>query len=170
MIANKRTNRSILRHRFLTVPGLGEAARWKQGGHYTRLGNQEAASSEYHIVRDFDPVDGDKIEIFSVKFGDGFSYVKCLLGGPAGKVIHVADRFLYDVIGLGFIRLLWKSQYLSQVLQRNETYPKAMEFIAAYSKQGSTHIVEATQPYLIRSICDGHRHDVSAKRAHRITK
>jgi hypothetical protein len=50
------------------------------------------------------------------------------------------------------------------------SYPKAMELIAAYSKQGVPYIVEATQPYLISSISDGHRNDVPAKRVLRITK
>jgi hypothetical protein len=45
-----------------------------------------------------------------------------------------------------------------------------MELIAADSKQGDPYIVEATQPYLISSISDGHRNDVPAKRALRITR
>lgn len=62
-----------------------------------------------------------KIKVFfSVKVGDGFSYIERLLGGPTGKVIHVAYRLLNDMIGLGIIRFLWKIQHLSHVLQRNE--------------------------------------------------
>ena len=45
-----------------------------------------------------------------------------------------------------------------------------MELITAYSKQGGPYIVEATQPHLISSICDGHRNDVPAKRTLRITR
>jgi hypothetical protein len=45
-----------------------------------------------------------------------------------------------------------------------------MELIAAYSKQGVPYLVEATQPQLIGSISDGHRNDVPAKRALRITR
>lgn len=53
---------------------------------------------------------------------------------------------------------------------KEECYPKAMKLIAAYSKQGVSYVVKATQPYLISSISDGHRNDVPAKRALRITK
>jgi hypothetical protein len=45
-----------------------------------------------------------------------------------------------------------------------------MELVTAYSKQGVPYIVEATQPYLISSISDGHRNDVPAERALRITR
>jgi hypothetical protein len=45
-----------------------------------------------------------------------------------------------------------------------------MELIAAYSKQGVPYLIEATQPYLISSIGYGHRNDVPAKRALRITR
>jgi hypothetical protein len=61
---------------------------------------------------------------FSVKVGDGFSYIERLLGGPTGKVIHAAYRLLNDAIGLGLIRFLLKIQYLSYVLQRNEVLPE----------------------------------------------
>ena len=44
-----------------------------------------------------------------------------------------------------------------------------MELIAAYSKQGIPYVVEATQPYLISGISDGHRNNVPAKRVLRIT-
>ncbi len=47
---------------------------------------------------------------------------------------------------------------------------KAMKLIAAYPKQGVPYIIETTQPYLISSISDGHRNDVPAKRALRITR
>ena len=60
-----------------------------------------------------------KLKIFfSIMVENGFSYVERLLGGPAGKVIHVAYRLLNDLIGLGIIRFLWKIQYISHVLQR----------------------------------------------------
>jgi hypothetical protein len=52
------------------------------------------------------------VRSFSVKVGDGFAYIERLLGGPTGKVIHVAYRLLNDVIGLGIIRFLWKIQSL----------------------------------------------------------
>jgi len=91
------------------MPGANESAKCKQGEHDTRQGNQEVASSEYHIERGFGPVNDGRIkDIFSVKVGDGFSYIKRLLRGPTGKVIHVAYRLLNDVIGLGIIRFLWK--------------------------------------------------------------
>jgi hypothetical protein len=151
--------------------GAIESAKYKQGELDTRQGNQEAASSEYHIERGFGPVNDGKINIsFSVKVGEGFSYIERLLGGPTGEVIHVAYRFLNDVIGLGIIRFLWEIQHFFHVLQKKSSYPKAMELIAAYSKQGCPYVVEATQPYLISSISDGHRNDVPAKRALRITR
>jgi hypothetical protein len=56
MMINKRTDRSILSHRFLTMFSANESAKCKQGEHDTRRGNQEVASSEYHIERGFGPV------------------------------------------------------------------------------------------------------------------
>ena len=44
---------------------MNESAKCKQGEHYTRQGNQEVASSEYHIERGFGPVNDDKIKDFS---------------------------------------------------------------------------------------------------------
>jgi hypothetical protein len=44
--------------------GANESAKCKQGEHDTRQGNQEVASSEYHIERDFGPVNDDEIKIF----------------------------------------------------------------------------------------------------------
>ncbi len=99
-----------------------ESAECEQGKLDTRQGNLEVASSEYHIERGFGPAnDGEiKVLLFSATVGDGFSYIERLLGGPTGKVIHVAYRLLNDAIGLGIIRFLWKFQYLSHALQRND--------------------------------------------------
>lgn len=71
--------------------GANESARCKQGEHDTRQGNQEVASSEYHIERGFGPVNHDvSLRYFTAKVEDGSSYIERLLGGPTGKVIHVA--------------------------------------------------------------------------------
>jgi hypothetical protein len=40
--------------------GASESAKCKQGERDTRQGNQEVASSEYHIERGFGPVDDGK--------------------------------------------------------------------------------------------------------------
>lgn len=61
MIINKRTDRSSLSHRFLTTLGANESAKCKQGERDTQQGNQEVASSEYHIERGFGPVNDGKI-------------------------------------------------------------------------------------------------------------